>query len=471
MEKLARIVVLGGGIEGLSLLEYLRWHGFENVTLLDENEAWDGDKNLAARVILGPEVFKSLAEYDVVFKSPGIRLSKLGMVKGVLRSTTEFFFERKKGLVIGVTGTKGKGTTSTLIYNMLLEGGLDVYLGGNIGYSPLSFVDQLTEKSVTVLEMSSFQLQDMKMSPNVSVMLNVTEDHLDFHADVEEYRAAKRAIFEFQNEGDLAILNADYPVLKEFYGDLGKGKKVWVSMKGAEANGHPTEWEVSGSSLVGGMGAWIEWKNEVEGVIYVQIDGTKEEIVQVSDVALLGKYMLENVLPAIFVARHLGMANEIIAKVLREFKGLPHRLELVRELKGRKFYNDSFSTGPVTSVAACSAFREPIALIAGGSDKGLQYDEWAAALWENPAVRVVVLIGQIAPQLEESLKKAAAVSPEHPAMRIFHASAFEEAIRLAYDGIPDGGVVLLSPASASFGMFKNYKERGERFRAIVGRMV
>ncbi len=451
MDKSSKICILGYGVEGKATLNYLVKHGFGNITICDKNVDLKDLLPQGVSCTLGTHYLDDLEEFDFIFRSPGIRFLEPkiqgAIIKGVeVTSATKFFMENTPSKTVGITGTKGKGTCSTLCYEMLKKKLKKTYLAGNIGNSPIEYLDELDEKSMVVLEMSCFQLQDLKKSPDYSVFLNTTIDHLDYHADTMEYMQAKESIASYQTEKGVLVLNKDYEYSK-YYKPLAKGKVLEVSRKEKVLNG-----------------AFVH-----KGSIFYAKDGAEEKICKVSDVKLVGSHNLENIMPAICIAKELGVKNADILDVIKNFSGLPHRLELVRELNGVKFYNDSFSTNTETSMAGVDSFDEKTVLIAGGSDKGLNYDEWAVKILTKPNLTCVILIGDTAKKMEESLIEAekklgdALGSPT----KILHRETFESAVLDAYAEVGKSGVVLMSPGAASFGLFKDYKDRGERFRNLV----
>lgn len=409
MKKEQHIAILGYGTEGRALHKR-----FPTATILDEAQ--------------NPDAFKDLSAYGIVYRSPGIALSKLEHPN--ISSATKLFFDECPCPIIGVTGTKGKGTTSTLIYEMLKAAGRDVHLGGNIGLPAIEFLDELTPDSLVVLELSSFQLHDLHKSPHIGVVLNVTSEHLDVHKDTAEYRDAKASILKHQGPSDHAIINGDYEGSRS-YGQLGQGEKHWVSTQ------ELTE------------GACI--KNE-------EILVLGQPTAKLSDIALIGPHNRENVLPACLAAKLLNIPNDTIQKTLRSFTGLPHRLELVAEHNNIKFYNDSFSSVPETSIAALKSFKEPMYLIAGGSEKYADFTEWGQAVDQSPNLKKALLIGLTASKLDQAISKKD---------KIEHTQNLEQTFAYLKDHAQPGDIVVLSPACASFDQFKNYKERGKIFSALA----
>lgn len=454
----AKVAVIGYGVEGQSIVLYLLKHGYKNVTVCDENKdalfGLRGRVDGGVSVRTGASYLKGISDFDLIFRSPGVHLDKLsGVPSEKITSATRFFFEKCPCPIVGVSGTKGKGTCASLIFLLLSRPGVKkqqvrknvsgrekIFLGGNIGVPALDFLDKLTKKSTIVLELSSFQLQDTGKSPHIAVLLNTTSDHMDYHADTFEYMNAKANILKHQKKTDFAVMNCDYDYF-DYYAPLVRGKLLQVSRKTRISDG----------------------AYEEGGKIYFAHDGKPEFIMNSREIGIIGGHNVENVLPAVCVGKILGVKNEQIVKAAKEFKGLPHRLEFVRELRGVRYYNDSCSTNPETSIAGVYAFTEPLILIAGGSSKGADFDKWGKKLCERSNLKTVILIGQTAPELSDALTKHC--GDKH--LRIIRRGDLEETVLEAYTSAKPGSVVLLSPACASFDMFKNYKERGEMFGNIV----
>ncbi len=447
--KNKKIAILGLGVEGISVIEYLYKKGISVIVLdIKTKEEFDAEildkaKEFKADLILGRNYLENLSRFDIVFRTPGIRLdiveSAIKQKETVITSLTKLFFELCPCPIIGVTGTKGKGTTASLIYEMLKEAGRDVYLGGNIGTPPLDFLDKLDKDSIVVLELSSFQLQDLGKSPHIAVMLMTTSEHLDHHKDTLEYVDAKRNILRFQNSSDFAIVNRDYPASNEsdIYSD---GKVFYVSRERA-----------------GQSGSFIR-----DEVMWMQTDGNEKKIIDIKDILLPGKHNLENAAAASLAAHLEGVGREQIVRVLKSFKGLEHRLELIREVEGVKYYDDSFSTTPETAIAAIEAFSEPEILILGGSSKNSDFTELGKVISNAKNIKAIIGIG------DEWHRMKAEFPISNFQFPIIEDARDMKTIVLAASKIAaPGDVVLLSPACASFGMFENYKDRGEQFKKEV----
>ncbi len=348
--------------------------------------------------------------------------------------------------MIGVTGTKGKGTTATLISLMLKKSGRDVYLGGNIGTPPLDFLDKLNPSSFAVLELSSFQLEDLKVSPKIAVVLLITADHLvsqssespNYHKTVKEYVTAKKKLVQFQTISDTAVISADWET------SLAMEKET-----AAEAYFFSRQREVK-------RGTFVQDKT----IIFVE-QGRKEDIISVSELLLRGEHNWENVCAAVTVAKLCKVENTAISSVLRTFRGLANRLEFVASAGGVNYYNDSFSTTPETAVASQRAFSEPLIIILGGSEKGSDYTELGRELHEAKNLKAVILIGNTAGKIESAVVRAGGFPPKIEVIK--NLPDMPSIVSAAAKISAPGDVVLLSPACASFDMFKNYKERGNQF--------
>lgn len=419
------VAVLGFGLEGRATVKYLLKHGINPV--LFDARAWNEwpvedqeyIKSLQINFIFGPGYLQELKGFDVAFRSPGIKLSDVTRTDTkIITSQTKWFFCHCPAPIVGVTGTKGKGTTCTLIFNILKQAGKSVYLVGNIGETPaFEILDNLSSNDLVVYELSSFQLQDLTKSPHVGVVLMTTSEHLDYHKDVEEYTQAKEAVVKFQTKDDFAIYNENYEASK-YIGQLGDGKKLAIG----------------------------ERTKMAPDPIKIQLKGS---------------HNLENIKAAVAVAQALKIDEKIIEQAVYDFKGLTHRLEFVAEKNGVKFYNDSFSTTPETAIAAIKAFTEPEVVILGGSSKNSDFTELGRVIIGQPNVKMLILIGQEAERIEQSLNGKFTGQILHGAKDM--TEIFEQ-IKLVAAA---GDVVLLSPACASFGMFKNYKDRGEQFKKAV----
>jgi UDP-N-acetylmuramoylalanine--D-glutamate ligase len=451
-----KIAILGLGIEGLETIKFLEKKG-ASIWVLDKRQKEYIDQDLITQVealdvhfVLGKEYLNDLNKYDIIFRSPGVKrllpeLMEAEKAGVEITSQTKLFFDICPCPIIGVTGTKGKGTTSTLIYEMLKEAGKDVYLGGNIGTPPLSFFEELQPSSIVVLELSSFQLQDLTKSPHIGVMLMVTSEHLDHHATLEEYIDAKRNLLRFQTRDDFAVINRDYPVSNE--SDIvTDGSVFFVSRERETDNGCFA----------------------LKGKITVRKNGSDDDIIPISEIVLPGKHNLENVCAAVMAARLAEVGGKHMVSVLKKFTGLPHRLKLVAEIEGVQYYDDSLSTTAETAIAAIEAFDQPKILILGGSSKGSDFTELGKVIRESGSIKAIIGIGEE----WDRIKEESGISNQEAGMLLVEgAHDMKTIVQAASKIAKKGDVVLLSPACASFGMFKNYKDRGEQFQKEVLRLA
>lgn len=493
-----KIGILGFGIENQTLLSWLVRHGASFITICDKdvnvvekfpisNFQFPNNFQLSnLKFQTGNNYLKNLTDFDVVFRTPGISPLTPELIaakkKGVeISSQIKLFMDLCPAKTIGVTGTKGKGTTSTLIYEIIknsISGKLQkdvrflhktqasgkrlrptssnlpesVYLGGNIGNAPIEFLDKLTKNDWVVLELSSFQLQDLDKSPNIAVVLDIKEDHLDYHKNKREYVEAKENIVKFQNVNDYAVINLDYLTSFEFAA-AASSKNIYYFSRNKSVD----------------SGTFIEWTEQGHGShfgkIILRTSKGDYEIAKSYDVTLRGEHNLENICAAITASYLAGANVEAIKKVVPKFPGLEHRLEYAGEINGVKFYNDSFSTTPDTAIAAIKSFSEPIILISGGSEKGANYSELGKAISKS-TVKKLIAIGVTGPKIIKAISHKQSVDSKK--IKIINGlKNMKEIIKTATEESKSGDVVLLSPASASFGLFKNYKDRGNQFKSVV----
>jgi len=466
-----KIAILGFSIEGLSVARFLDRHGL-SFTILEKNEpnkllpeAQEFLKTHDYRLITGASHLDRLSQFNLISRSQGIPLWNLKIAEakrsGVeFTSVTKLFFDFCPGQIIGVTGTKGKGTTSTLIYEMLKASGFDVYLGGNIGQSPLDFIDKLKPSSWAVLELSSFQLEDLDRSPHVAVVLMVTSEHLasqapdspNYHRTLSEYLEAKKNLVRFQRSDDSVVINQDFEESRQTV-KATPAQRYFFSVK---------------ETVEGGVYLFDDW-------LEACLDKVCLRVCRRDEVFLRGEHNLQNILAAATTALILKADLDKVVDVIKTFKGLEHRLEFVREIDGVKFYNDSFSTTPETAIAAIRSFTEPKIIILGGSDKGSDYKELGQVIAQSENVKAVILIGVTADKIKDSIWRGFR-GLEDPKGNPIEASrlkivenlgSMKEVVKKASELGQSGDIVLLSPACASFDMFKNYKDRGQQFKDCV----
>jgi UDP-N-acetylmuramoylalanine--D-glutamate ligase len=428
-----KIAILGYDIEGGASYDYFVAQGQHELTICDQNPDTKTPPGVAT--VLGDSYLDNLDRFDMVVRTPGLSPATIlaknpGLGGKIMTQTNEFLRICPTRRVIGVTGTKGKGTTSSLITRMLEAAGQQVWLGGNIGLPPLSFLTELDEDSWVVLELSSFQLIDLQRSPHIGVCLMIVPEHLNWHLHMEEYAQAKAQLFAHQTDDDIAIYFAEN-ALSQQIAAAGAGRKIpYYESPGARIN---------------------------EGAIVVD----EQTICQLSELKLLGAHNWQNACAAVTAVWQAGIHDiATIRSALTSFSGLPHRLALIQNLDGVDYYDDSFGTTPETAIVAVQAFSQPKVVILGGSDKGASYDELAKVV-ASSNVRQVLLIGHEAPRIQQALEAAN--------FHNFMAGGGNMAaiVDTARGVTQAGDVVLLSTGCASFDMFENYKDRAQQFIAAV----
>jgi len=447
-----KVAIVGLGVSNRDLIDYLYEYG-ANVTVFHNKEIEKLDTQITQKLekynfdyYFGEDALSNLKGFSIIFRSPSGLPTIPEFVEEVkngalLTTEIEMLIKLAPCKIIGITGTEGKTTTSSIIHAIIKEAGYNCYLGGNIGTPLFTKISEMTPDDIIILEMSSFQLMDMDVSPEISVVTNIYPDHLNIHSSYEEYREAKKNIFKYQNENDIVILNYDNEFTKEFAKEA-NGKVILFSSTEKLSDGY------------------IYDKND--GTLKFCDDGIRRHILNRNDIKLRGIHNYENICTALAATSSLVDIDTQV-KAIKEFNGVEHRLEFVKETNGVKWYNDSIGTSPTSTIAGLNAFDENIILLAGGSDKGLDYKEVGEAIVEK--VGILMLTGPTAPLIEEATKNALAKSNKD--VKIYHCKSLEEAVNLANEVSKIGDIVLLSPASASFDAFKNFAERGEKFKEYV----
>ena len=450
------VAVIGLGVSNIPLIDYLHNIG-SIVTVFDSKEIDDIDNKILDKIInygmsfsFGKEYLKKLTGFDLIFRSPSClptvpELEKEAKRGAIITTEIEMVIELTPGLVIGVTGSDGKTTTTTLIYEILKEDGYNCYLGGNIGIPLFDKIKDMQPEDIIVLELSSFQLMNMKISPKISVVTNITPNHLNIHSDMEEYVEAKKNIFKYQDKDGLLILNYDNEITRNFEKEA-KGRVVFFSSKNKISNGYIVD----------------------DGKIKVCENGLRKHVFDTRNMKLRGIHNFENACCAIIATKEL-VKKESIDMVLTEFKGVEHRLELVKETKNRiKWYNDSVSSSPTRTIAGLNAFSlKNIILIAGGYDKNLDYSVLAKPIIDN--CKALILLGQTSSKIEKAVNIE--LKKEKKELPIYKCESLLQTVNQANDIAVKGDIVLFSPASASFDMFKNFAERGDLFKTYVNKIV
>jgi len=441
--------VIGIGVSNTPLLRLLLGAGIQ-VTAYDRKEetAFDpellrGLREQGCRLVLGPDYLEQV-EGDIVFRTPGLHPRFLERVRrqgGQITSEMEVFFQVCPCPIIAVTGSDGKTTTTTIISRLLEASGKTVHVGGNIGHPLLSEADAMRPEDYAVLELSSFQLMTMEQSPHIAVTTNLSPNHLDVHRDFTEYIAAKENIFTHQGPQDVAVFNAD--------NDL----------------------TLSASERAAGEARLFSRLRRVERGVYLRSDGGERVIwsagpsgerpvLPLRDIKLPGEHNVENYMAAIAAVEGL-VEDQTVRTFARSFGGVEHRIELVRELRGVRWYNDAIASSPSRTTACLRSFPEKVILLAGGKDKGISYDALGPVI--NDHVKALVLCGNTAGVIRAAVEGA----ENYAGLPITEVPDWETAVSKAAELAQMGDVVVMSPASTSFDRFKNFMEKGARFKELV----
>ena len=447
-----RVLILGAARQGLALARWLSIHG-ARVTLSDMRSAEDlrvARQSLAEYPIewaLGGHPLELLDSTDVLCPSGGVPLTLPIIAEAVKRgiplsNDSQIFMEMVPCRTIGITGSAGKTTTTTLVGNMAKNSyGDKAYIGGNIGDPLINYVDDMRFDDIAILELSSFQLEQMTISPKIAAILNITPNHLDRHGTMEAYTAAKARILEFQSDKDMAVLGRDDKGAWSLR-DQVKGKLFTFSL-------HELDEGLNGAYYQDGL------LNLRDGNAYLPLLLREKIFVR-------GDQNVANVLAAFTIGHAAGFPLDRMLEAVEEFRGVPHRLELVREWNGVRWYNDSTATAPERSMAAIRAFDEPIVLMLGGRDKDLPWEDLMQLV--NERVDHVVLFGEAADKIQKTIER---LGLRQSRFTVTRADGLHDAILKAAEVAESGDVVLLSPGGTSFDEFKDFAERGERFREWV----
>lgn len=437
-----QIVVLGLGVSNRPLVRLLLQYdctvvGCDKVSREKLDEEVLELERIGCKLQLGEGYLDDL-QADIVFRTPGMHpanpaLEALRQNGAVVTSEMEVFFELCPCTILAVTGSDGKTTTTTLISEMLKAAGKTVWLGGNIGTPLLPLVDGMKVTDFAVVELSSFQLMDMRRSPHVAVVTNLAPNHLDVHKDMDEYIQAKQNLYRFQMADDILVVNRDNKITAAFHGN---GTTKYFSR-------------------IEKMG---------EGVY---LDGTKicrdgQIVLDVDDIAIPGVHNVENYMAAIAAVEGF-VEDDVIRSVAREFGGVEHRIELVRIKDGVKYYNDSIASSPSRTIAGLNSFRQKVLLIAGGYDKHIPYDVLGPVVCKH--VKKLYLNGATAQQIREAVEKAPEYTQGNP--EIIDCGDFTTAVQRAAADACSGDIVLMSPAAAAFDQFKNFAVRGNYFKKLI----
>ena len=448
------MAVIGLGVSNFPLLDYLH-EKKAKVTVFDQRtidqipkEVMDIITQNSFEFSLGENYLSKLQGFDLILRSPSCLPTIPELVaeaeRGALVTTEiELLIKMCPAKIIGVTGSDGKTTTTSLIYAILKEAGYNTWLGGNIGIPLFTKLPEMKSDDIVVLELSSFQLMEMNVSPSISVITNITPNHLNIHKDYEEYIDAKKNIFKYQDENGILVLNYDNEITKEC-GKEANGKVIYFSSQEKLENGYIVD----------------------EGVIKECEDGVRKHIMECKSAKLRGIHNYQNICTALAATKTL-VDTEKAVETIKEFNAVEHRLEFVREVNGIKWYNDSASSSPTRTISGINAFEgEEIILIAGGYDKNLDYTPLAKPVVDN--VKALILMGQTSNKIFDAV--TIEMEKQNKNVKIYMCNSLQEVMDTARRIANPGQVVLFSPGSASFDMFKNAYDRGNQFKQAVNNL-
>ena len=449
-----RVAFIGTGVSHTELIGVLREKGI-GVTVLDRRsadkfqETYDSLTAKGVQFILGDDYLDHLTEFDIVFRTPGMYFNNEAITRAreagvVITSEMESFFDLCPCKIYGVTGSDGKSTSTTLIAEILAAHGVTVHKGGNIGRALLPMIEEIGEDDAAVVELSSFQLISMRKSPDVALITNITPNHLDVHGTMEEYTQCKINLIAHQNAFSRTVLNLDNEGTKAL-APLVRGKLNWFSRRETVARG-----------------AFLR----EDGMLCYTENGVVTPVVHKDDIRIPGMHNVENFL-GVIAALWGDVDIADIVKVAKEFGGVEHRIEFVRELGGVKWYNDSIATSPTRVLAGLRSFDQKIIVLAGGYDKKIPFEPMAETVCDR--VKLLILMGVTAEKIEKAVTSAANYDPAK--IRILHASSMEEAVEIAHREAKAGDIVTLSPACASFDWYPNFEVRGQHFKRLVKELV
>jgi len=440
-----KVGVVGIGVSNIPLIHFLV--GLQAVVTAFDKKTYSllgkvaiDFENIGVELVLGEDYLNDLTGFDVIFKTPSMRIDNPALLKAkqegtYITSEMEEFIKYCPAKTYGVTGSDGKTTTTTIIYNILKIEGYKTWVGGNIGIPLFSNIEEITKDDKVVLELSSFQLMTMNVSTDVAIVTNLSPNHLDIHKNMKEYIDAKKNIFKYQRDGDLLILNKDNALTYDLRNEV-KGKVKYFSVH-----------------------------EKLENGAYFQNDklfSHNNVVCNLEEIKLKGMHNVQNLLTA-FCATQDDVTIESMREVATTFIGVPHRGEFVREVDGVKYYNDSIASSPTRTIASLKAFGKPVILIAGAYDKKIPFEPLAEEGYLN--IKTLILVGATKYKIKEVFERI--LKEKKISLEIILAENFNEAILTAKGVAKLGDIVTLSPACASFDMFQNFEVRGNKYKEIV----
>jgi UDP-N-acetylmuramoylalanine--D-glutamate ligase len=448
-----KVAVIGLGVSNIPLLDYLH-DKKAKVTVFDNRTIDEIPKETMDKIIeysfefsLGQFYLEKLKGFELIFRSPSCLPTVPELLEeekrgAIVTSEIELVLKMTPSKVIGITGSDGKTTTTTLIYEILKYAGYNCFLGGNIGTPLFTKIGEMKPEDIVVLELSSFQLMGMEISPDISVITNISPNHLNIHKDYDEYINSKKNIFKHQRDDGILVINYENEITRPFKEEA-KGTVIYFSSKTKLEDGFIVD----------------------DNIIKESEAGIRKHILNVKDIKLRGTHNFENICTALAATKTL-VDTDVAQEAIKNFQGVEHRLELIREIDGVKWYNDSVSSSPTRTIAGLNSYNEEIVLIAGGYDKNLDYTPIAKPIVEK--VKTLILLGQTSGKIYEAVKVE--LEQQNKNLNIYMCDSLEETVKKAQKHAKSGQIVLFSPASASFDMFKNFADRGEKFKNLVNKI-
>ena len=438
-----KILILGFGKEGVSTYKFIRKHFPDKKIYISDKKTTNEEiikKDINVNINFGDNYLDNLKDFDIIMKSPGISFANINIdsFKDKIKSELELFLEYMDVKTIGVTGSKGKSTTSSIIYEILKKEKKETLLLGNIGIPVFDLIDDITKDTIVVLEMSSHQLEYMNVSPNISILLNIYEEHLDHYKSLKEYAEAKINIGRFQNKDDYFIYNVDNKIIKECINEIEDSShiKYEVSFEGNISNNNSNK-------------VYIK-----DNYIYIN----EEKIYNINEKRnLIGDHNLNNIMFVLTVCKILNLNMENVKETISNFKGLEHRMEYVGKYDDIIFYNDSIATIPEATINSIKGLKNVDTLIFGGMDRGISYDEFIDFL-NTGVINNLICMPDTGYKIADKLKCYS---------NIYKVETLEEAVELSKKVTKKNKICLLSPAAASYGFFKNFVEKGNIYKELV----
>lgn len=448
-----KVAIIGLGVSNIPLIDYF-YEKKAKVTVFDSREKTEIPKEIIEKIerysidySFGQSYLTRLQGYDVIIRSPSClptvpELAKEDQRGAIVTTEIELLMKMCPCKIVGITGSDGKTTTTTLISEILKKSGKKCYTGGNIGTPLFTKLSEIEPEDIVVLELSSFQLMGMEISPDISVITNITPNHLNIHKDYQEYIDAKKNIFKYQSKDGITVLNYDNEITRDCASQV-KGKVIFFSSKEKLENGYIVD----------------------EDIIKECNENLRKHLLNTKEINIRGKHNYENICAAIAATATLVELDSALT-VCEQFKGVEHRIEFVKEINGVKWYNDSASSTPSRTISGLNAFNEEVVLIAGGADKNLDYTPIAKPIVEK--VKTLILMGETADKIFNSVKLEE--EKQNKDISIYMCNSLSQAVILAKRYSKEGQIVLFSPASTSFDMFKNMYDRGNQFKNIVEKL-